>query len=369
MKIIVVGGYAPSLLNFRGPLLATLVGRGHDVTACAPEMTENVRHGLEALGVKHFEIPLARAGISPTGDMKTFLALRRLFRELQPDRILAYTAKPVIYANLAARHSGGFPVYSMITGLGYAFGTLDLRQKLVGAIVRALYRAALKRSSGVLFQNPDDRKLFSDGGLLPRSMPVTMVNGSGVDLDWYRPAPLPQKPVFLLIARLLADKGIREYFEAAGILRKRYPAARFLLAGWMDPNPMNIQPDELARWQESGIIEYLGNLDDVRPAYASCSVYVLPSYREGTPRTVLEAMATGRAIVTTDAPGCRETVSDGDNGYLVPVRDSAALAIAMERFLVDPGLAERMGQASLDRAREKYDVRKVNEVVMDAMKL
>jgi len=364
---MVIGGYAPSLLNFRGPLLSALAARGHDVLACAPEVDHDVRAGVEELGARAQEIPLTRSGIDPLADLRTFRALRGLIRAERPDRILAYTAKPVIYANLAA--GPRVPVHSMITGLGYAFGTASLRQRVVGGVVRRLYRRALRRSAGIFFQNPDDRSMFERYGLVPRDVPVTMINGSGVDLDWYRPQPLPEQPVFLLVARLLADKGIREYVEAATRLKQRWPEARFQLAGWMDPNPMNVQPDELEGWQRSGVIEYLGHLDDVRPAYAGCRVYVLPSYREGTPRTVLEAMATGRPVVTTDAPGCRETVVDDDSGLLVPVQDAGALERAMERFLAEPALAERMSANALRRVREKYDVNKVNRVILEAMGL
>ncbi|MBK5965874.1 hypothetical protein CCR95_17770 [Thiocystis minor] len=370
MRIIVIGGLARSLLNFRGPLLKTLVEHGHDVIACAPDAPPDVRTGLTELGVRYRHIPLARAGLNPWGDLQTLRALRRLFREERPDCVLAYTAKPVIYACLAARGSGYPPVHAMITGLGYGFGGLSRRQRLIGAIVQGLYWMALRRAAGVLFQNPDDRDLFVASGLVPPTLPVTLINGSGVDLAAYPPCPLPDEPVFLLIARLLVDKGLREYQRAARRLKARYPQARFLLAGELDPNPMSIGAAELAAWQADGTIEYLGELDDVRPAFAAARVYVLPSfYREGTPRTILEAMAMGRPIVTTDAPGCRETVIDGVNGFLVPVRDDAALETALERFILDPSLAERMGRESLMIAREKYDVHKVNAVIMAAMGL
>lgn len=362
---MVIGGYAPSLLNFRGPLLQALVERGHEVLACAPDMSEPVREGLDRMGVRHLEIPLVRAGLSPLQDWQTLKFLRNLFNQEDPDHILAYTAKPVIYASLAA--AGKFRVHAMITGLGYAFGNLNARQMLVGTVVRQLYRRALARVQGVFFQNPDDRELFRQLKLLPSGLKVTMINGSGVDLEFFQPRPLPAEPVFLLIARLLADKGIREYYEAARAIKQDWPNARFLLAGWMDPNPMNVQPDELERWQQSGVIEYLGNLDDVRPAYAACRVYVLPSYREGTPRTVLEAMAVGRPVITTDAPGCRETVIDGVNGVLVPVKDVASLRQAMVRFLESPGLADDMAAASIHRVRERYDVHQVNQVIIDTL--
>lgn len=369
MRIIVIGGLANSLLNFRGPLLRNLVEGGHEVIACAPDASPAVRAGLARLGVRYHHIPLARAGLNPWGDLQTMRALRRLFREERPDRVLAYTAKPVIYACLATHRCGQPPVHAMITGLGYGFGGLSRRQRWIGEIVRSLYRMALRRAAGVMFQNPDDRDLFVASGLVPPGLPVTLINGSGVDLAAYPPCPLPDELVFLLIARLLADKGLREYQRAARRLKARYPRACFLLAGDLDPNPLSIGAAELATWQADGTIEYLGPLDDVRPTFAAARVYVLPSYREGTPRTVLEAMAMGRPIVTTDAPGCRETVIDGVNGFLVPVRDDLALERALERFIIDPSLAERMGRESLAIARGKYDVHKVNAVIMAAMRL
>jgi len=369
MRLLVIGGLARSLLNFRGPLLKTLIEHGHEVIACAPDAPPDVRAGLAALGARYRHIPLARAGLNPLADLQTLRALRRLFREEQPDRILAYTAKPVIYSGLAARLSGHPAIYAMITGLGYGFGGLSRRQRLIGRLVQTLYRQALHGTAGVLFQNPDDRDLFVRLRLVPPHVLLTLINGSGVDLTAYAPRPLPETPTFLLIARLLADKGLREYHRAAQRLKARHPHARFLLAGDIDPNPLSIRATELADWQADGAIEYLGHLDDVRPAFAAARIYVLPSYREGTPRTVLEAMAMGRPIVTTDAPGCRETVIDGVNGYQVPVRDDAALEHAMERFILQPDLAERMGAESLRLAREKYDVHKVNAVILNAMGL
>jgi glycosyltransferase involved in cell wall biosynthesis len=195
-----------------------------------------------------------------------------------------------------------------------------------------------------------------------------VVNGSGVDLDKFVfISPLKVKPVFLLIARLIGDKGIREFVQAAQLIQRSYPDCRFLLVGGLDSNPDAISQIELDDWIHNGMVEYLGRLDDVRPAIARASVYVLPSYREGTPRSVLEAMAMGRAIITTDAPGCRETVIDGENGFLVPVKSVDALVDAMTRFIEDPDLAVRMGKRSREIAEEKYDVHKVNAVMLKEM--
>lgn len=368
-RVLVVGGLASSLINFRGPLLKAMVAAGHDVvTSAAPAPPEVIRT-LSAWGIAFRPIPLSRAGVSAAADLQTVAALRKLIQQERPDCILAYAAKPVIYTNLASRSVGGVPVYSMITGLGYGFGDSSLRQRMIGKVVQTLYRQALKGSTAVFFQNPDDRAVFQEMGLFPPKLPVTMINGSGVDLDWYAPRSLPATPIFLLIARLLADKGIREYVAAARALKAEFPQARFRIAGDVDPNPLSVSRAEVAQWVSEGVIEYLGALDDVRPAFAEAQIYVLPSYREGTPRTVLEAMAMGRPIITTDAPGCRETVVHGRNGYLVPVRDVEALRSAMERFIVEPELASEMGAESLKIAREKYDVHKVNKVILEAMEL
>ena len=369
MKILVVGGITRSLVNFRGPLLKAMVEAGHKVVAAAGAESDDVATELQQMGVRFCSVPLARAGLNPLGDLKTLLALRGLIRREKPDCVLAYTAKPVIYGNLAARGLPGTRVYSMITGLGYGFGAHNLRQRMTGQLVQTLYRAALKNTSGVFFQNPDDREEFLGRGLLALDAPVTLINGSGVDLDWYAPQPVPQEPRFLLIARLLTDKGIREYVAAARTLKKHYPQAQFRIAGYTDSNPLSITAKELEVWQADGTIEYLGSLDDVRTALSDTQVYVLPSYREGTPRTVLEAMAMGRPIITTDAPGCRETVAEGENGFLVPIKDAEALAAAMERFILEPGLGARMGSASLQLARDKYDVHKVNVAILQGMGL
>lgn len=368
--IVVIGGFAESLLNFRGPLLRTLVERGHRVVACAPAASAGVVDALAAMGVAYHDVPFKRAGLRPDQDLRALGTLVALLREIRPDIVLGYTIKPVIYGLLAARLAGVPRQFAIITGLGYAFVNSGARARLVRAVVRRLYRLSLGSADRVFFQNPDDRALFEQMGLVRDAAQAVLINGSGVDVDAFQPAPIPHGPAsFLLIARLLRDKGISEYVEAARMIRARYPQAVFRLAGWIDDNPAAISERELSAWTAEGVIEYLGRLDDVRPALAASSVYVLPSYREGTPRTVLEAMAMGRPVVTTDAPGCRETVRDGRNGYLVPVQDAAALARALERFLVEPGLIETMGREGRRMAVAKYDVRKVNGVILQTLGL
>jgi glycosyltransferase involved in cell wall biosynthesis len=236
-------------------------------------------------------------------------------------------------------------------------------------VLRQLYRASLRGVRAVFFQNPDDERVFRDLRLLRRDVRSVLVNGSGVDLQTFRPVPFPPMISFLMIARLLSLKGIHVYAKAAQIVRARHPGVPFRLVGWIDDTPDAIREEDLRSWVDHGTIEFLGKLDDVRPAIAAASVYVLPSYREGTPRTVLEAMAMGRPVVTTDAPGCRETVRHGCNGFLVPVGDSEALATALERFILSPGLITEMGQESRRMAVEKYDVHGVNKIMLNEMGL
>lgn len=368
--VLVLGGYALSLVTFRGSLLRAMAERGHRVVACAPAASPAIVEALAAMGVTYRDVPFNRTGLRPDEDLRTFAALVALFREVRPNVMLGYTIKPVVWGLLAARIARVPRRFAMITGLGYAFVSDGWRARMVGAVARRLYRLSLRGADRAFFQNPDDRALFEELRLVRDPRQGVLINGSGVELDQYLPAPIPEgPPAFLLIGRLLGDTGVREYVEAARLVRARHPGAVFRLAGWVDENPTSISERELDAWVREGVVEFLGGLADVRPAIAAASVYVLPSYREGTPRSVLEAMAMGRPIVTTDAPGCRETVRDGVNGFLVPVRDAAALARAMEALVADRALVERMGRESRRIAEEKYDVHKVNRVILETMGL
>lgn len=371
MRIVILAGFARSLINFRGPLVKALCDVGLEVHAVAPGLHNDLetRRQLEAWGVVIHDVAMQRTGTNPIKDVGALRSLHRLFREIQPDAMLGYTIKPVIYGTLVAWLARVPKRYALITGLGYAFtGEAKGKRALVQRLVRSLYRQALRRADLTFFQNPDDEALFRQLGLLDSGANTLVVNGSGIDTARFEQAPLPKDiPSFLLIARLLGDKGVREYVAAAARVRERHPDAVFRLVGDIDANPDSVTCQELDGWIATAHIEYLGKLDDVRPAIAESSIYVLPSYREGTPRTVLEAMAMGRAIITTDAPGCRETVVEGENGFLVPVKSVDALVSAMERFILEPELVARMGQRSREIAEEKYDVHKVNQVMLKAM--
>jgi len=275
----------------------------------------------------------------------------------------------VVYGSLAARLIKVPKIYSIITGLGDAFLESNFRTRVLGVIVRKLYRWVLSYNDKVFFQNPDDLQLFSTKRLIKKPDQAVLVNGSGVDVDLFQTALYPEVPSFLLIARLLKEKGVYEYVEAARIVKQTYPTIKFKLVGYIDNKPSAISEQELQDWIQSGTIEYLGYLRDVRPAIVDSSVYVLPSYREGTPHTVLEAMAMARPIITTDVPGCRETVRDGENGFLIPVKNVPALVDAMVHFVEQAEDIKRMGHISRQFALEKYDVHKVNAVIIRAMGL
>lgn len=370
MKVAVIAGAALSLVNFRGPLLKAIRDLGHEVVCFAPDLDERIIAQLNSQGARFIPTLLRRTGMNPLSDLRGFLHLVRILRAESPQIVLSYTIKPVIYGSLAASLVRTPRICSMITGAGYIFLTEDLRQRAVGSVVRPIYRRALHQNRTVFFQNPDDLEQFHSLRLLRSRSQAVLVNGSGVDLSHFSSVPpVVDPPVFLMIGRLYREKGVREFVEAARIVRKRFPRARFHIVGSIDSNPSAISPTELDAWKSEGLIEHTPWVTDVRPFLRLCSVYVLPSYREGTPRTVLEAMAVARPAITTDAPGCRETVVHGKSGFLVPVKDAPAVAQAMEQFILHPELIAQMGRSARVVAEEKYDVHKVNRVMLQAMDL
>ena len=372
MKVAVIAGSGKSLLNFRGPLLAEMVRLGHRVVACASGYDRNVVDALSAKGVSYRPLKMERTGLNPFLDLQTCFILRKLLKDIAPDMVFASMAKPVIYGSFAAAYQGGPKMFSMIEGLGYAFTGQSSKRKLLSHVLTFLYRKSLARNEHVFFLNPDDKVLFETLKIIDRSKNITILNGIGVDLTHYKFQSFPPlSPVtFLLIARLLSDKGIYEYVQAAQKLKEKYPDTEFHLVGPFDSNPAAIKPKTVDRWIASGAIQYHGETNDVKPFLTSCCVYVLPSfYREGMPRTILEAMSTGRPIITTDTPGCRETVIHGENGFLVPVKDVRSLIAAMERFIMDPEIISTFGQRSREMAIERFDVKKVNNQLMEIMGL
>jgi glycosyltransferase involved in cell wall biosynthesis len=370
--IAIVNGIGDTVVAFRGALVRDLVARGHAVTVSTPTPVEvdpqGVVRAIEALGARCVLSPLNRTGLNPMSERRARAHYDALFREIRPDAVFVSNPKPIFYAIPAARGAGVARRVAMVTGLGYAFTGSSFKARVLRAVATRLYRGALSDATAVLFQNQDDRDELARRGALMRAPSPKIVAGSGVDLDRFAAAPMPGgPPVFLMVARLLGDKGVREFAEAARIVRAERPSWRFRLVGWIDANPAAIRREELDAWVRSGAIEYAGRVDDVRGEVADASVFVLPSYREGTPKSVLEALATARPVITTDAIGCRETVRDGVEGLLVPPRDAYALARACLRLGDDAALRAEMGLRARLRAVEKFDVRLVNAAIMEAL--
>ncbi|WP_026187121.1 glycosyltransferase family 4 protein [Ensifer sp. BR816] len=372
--IAIVASLTASLIIFRLELLKRLAGAGHDVIAFAPEHDPQVEQALAEIGVRFVRIPMARTGLNPIEDIRTFWSLRQHFKRLKPDMILPYTMKPIIYAGIAARTLGIEERCFLVTGLGHVFseaGGRSFKALAIRHMCVRLYRSAFKRARVVFVYNDADAEDIRRYRMLQDAASPTMVHGSGVDLEHFAFAQATREgPVFLMIARLLRDKGVVEYIQAARIVRRTFPDARFQLLGHFDSNPTAISREEINDWVSEGILDYLGTTKDVRPYLAACNVFVLPSYyREGIPRSILEALAVGRPIITTDLPGCRDTVEPGVNGITVKPLDVIALADAMASFARDPDLAENMGRRSRELAENKFDVHMINRVLLAGMGL
>ena len=335
-----------------------LVDLGYQVLVVAPR--DDAFEVLETAGANCHDLTLSRRGMNPLRELQSIYLLYRFIRKIRPTIVFNYSIKPVIYGSYTAGRCRVPSIFSMVTGLGYMFS----RNNAFKDLVLAMYRRALKYNTKVFFQNTHDRDVFLSNRLMKEEDAVVL-NGTGIDLIKFQPGPSrAAHPVFLLISRMLWEKGIWEFVAAARALRASYGDAEFKLLGPIDDNPSAISRDQLQRWSGEGV-EYLGVTSDVRPYLEEATVFVLPSYyREGTPRSILEAMAMGKPVITTDWPGCRDPIEDGVNGYLVPVRNSDELRAAMERFLTDEGLAPKMGKESRRIVEKHYDVHDVNRKIL-----
>lgn len=357
-KIVVSINTSWNIVNFRSNLIRAMVSSGYVVVAAAPVDAHSSR--LLELGCRHEPLEMDNKGTSPIRDLFLFMRYTRLLRRERPDIYLGWTIKPNIYGALASRLFS-VPVVNNVSGLGTAF----LRDSWLTLFVKLLYRAAFARSACVFFQNGEDRDMFVRYRLV-RFEQTQLLPGSGIDLVKFCPAPqltptLMEAPVFLLVARLLWDKGVGEFVGAAKIVKARIPTARFRILGFLDVENRTAVPRGMVeQWVEQGIVEYLGETDDVRPHIKAADCVVLPSYREGTPRSLLEAAAMAKPIIATDVPGCREVVDDGINGWLCRVRDADDLAEKMQRFAVTP-LEDRseMGKQSRLKVEREFDERNV----------
>jgi glycosyltransferase involved in cell wall biosynthesis len=368
--IAIISIQAFSLINFRGPLIQTLVAEGRCVYALAPDYSDELRQQVKALGAEPVDYNFTRTGMNPLMDGFNMFRLALVLRSLQVDVTFAYFIKPVIFGTLAAWLARVPYRVGLIAGLGYVFTdngeAWSHKRRLLHASVSWLYRLALGRAQRVVFQNQDDITEFMQTGLVAAEK-VVLISGTGVDLNqWPVSPPCTQSITFLIAARLLREKGIVEYADAARQIKVHYPKVRFVLLGGLDPNPGGLKSAEVQAWVDDGLLEWPGHVP-VQPWLMQTSVYVLPSYREGLPRSTQEAMAMGRAVITTDVPGCRETVDEGVNGFLVPVRDVKALVVAMLRFIENPDLVGSMGQQSRRMAEERFDARKINAKMLELL--
>jgi glycosyltransferase involved in cell wall biosynthesis len=354
-QILFASNTAFSICNFRFGILERLVADGYKVITVGPADLYSAK--LTAMGCEVINMPMAAKGVNPREDLFLLGQLRRLYKTVKPDFIFHYTIKPNIYGSVAARLAG-IPSIAVTTGLGYTF----IQDNWVARVARLLYKAAFLSPKEVWFLNEDDRQTFLRHRLVAPGKAV-LLHGEGVNTTHFCPQPAPLadgKTRFLLVARMLWDKGVGEYVEAARQVRKQHPGAVFQLLGECGvPNPSEVTREQMAEWEREGVIEYLGTTTDVRPYLAQADCLVLPSYREGVPRTLLEAAAMGKPLIATDAPGCRDVVVDGETGWLCPVKDAAALAGCMVQLLAMPVVERQaMGMAGRRFIVDNFDEQK-----------
>ncbi len=364
-SIVVLSSHTPSLFWFRTDMMREFMKRGYRVYALGNEEEAKWTEKFSSIGIEYQQIMVSRNGVNPLQDKKTIESIMTKLKKIMPEKIFTFQAKTVIYGTIAANRLGITEVYPLIAGMGSTFLSNGLKTRVVRFLMISLYKKSMKKCPVVFFQNHDDEQIFRKCGII-KDQRIVMIHGSGVNTNKFTVLPLPDKPAFLCISRLIRDKGVYEYLEACRRMKKEYPEIRCLLVGPYDTNPSALNPEELQPYIDEGI-EYFGEQENVRPYIGQCSVFILPSYREGTPKTNLEAMACGRAVITTDAPGCKETVIDGENGFLVPVKDISTIIEKMIWFIEHPDRIRTMGEKGRHMVEEIFDVKKVNSVICEAM--
>lgn len=364
-KLAFVANTAWSMFNFRHGLLSRLINDGYQLTIIAPH--DEFSDKLQEMGCTVVHLPMEPKGTNPLQDLKLIQTLYRIYQQIAPDFIIHYTIKPNVYGSLSAKLAG-VPSLAITTGLGYAF----VNDNLVAKLAKLLYKFAFRYPQEVWFLNEDDRQVFLQHRLVCVDKAV-LLHGEGVNLTQFTPLAKPQpddKFRFLLIARMLWDKGVGEFVEAARIIRERYPQAVFQLLGACGvANPSVIEREQLAKWEEEGVIEYLGSTSDVRPMIAQADCVVLPSYREGLPRTMIEAAAMAKPLIVTDSPGCRDVVLVGETGLMCPVKDPPALALCCEQ-IINMSACERdqMGHAGRTFMATTFDEKIVIEYYLATLR-
>ena len=366
MKIVVVAPKNKTVFNFRGDLIRDMIARGNEVVVVGPN--RDFIDDVMALGISGFEeVKLVKDNTSILGDLRYLRQLLGVMRRQKPDLVFSYNIKPVIYGSIAAKLAGVKKIYAMVAGLGRVYASASFKAKVIRFITKILYKTAFRACDKVIFQNGDDIKELVEKHYLPKAKTV-QVNGSGVNMKRFMRTPLPEKPVFLMVSRVIREKGVMEYCEAARLVKQSCPDARCILLGGLDASIGALRMEDIQPYVDDGSIEFPGEVKDPVAFYRDSAVFVLPSYyREGLPRTILEAMSCGRPVVTTDWTGCREPVTDGVNGYLVPIKNADALAQRMVTLAQDPALLQRMADAAYETCQSKYEVSIINAQMRDAM--
>ncbi|NJP37449.1 glycosyltransferase family 4 protein [Alkalicoccus luteus] len=368
MKIFILGSYGPSLVNFRGDMIKAMVESGHEVIASAPHDYEDLQAQIAELGAKYVPIEMDRTGMNPFKDIKLIKSLIKLLKQERPDCFLSYTIKPNIYGSISAYFCGIENIYSMMTGSGSIIRGDSLKLKVLHKILFKLYRFAFSKCRTIFFLNKDDLELFKRNKII-RDDKTVILGSSGVNTLLFNKRKITNTNTFLFVARLIKDKGIYEFLEAATVAKKQRPNMIFKVLGPIDTNPTAIGLEDLEEWTNAGIVEYLGEAKDVRPYIENSFVITLPSYHEGQGRVLLEAMSMGRAVLATNVPGCRQTVEDGITGYLVPKKNVEALANKMVQMYDNQHETQQMAKEGHLAILNKYDVRKVNQVILKNMNL
>jgi len=359
MKILLIGNQSNTIILFRKRLIEKLLDKGHDVYTLKMDDNPINEEIIRGIGATPLTYSFSRSGMNPLSDFFNTFALRNKIKAIKPDIVLSFFPKPVIFGTLAAKMAGVRNIFVLLEGLGYCFTesshSISFKKKLIKFVQVSLYKFALPFAKKVMFLNKDDyHDLLKKNNIKVKSHEV--VGGIGVNLKEYN-FNLPDKEElhFTMVSRLLIDKGVREFVQAAEIIKVKHPTVRFSIAGAFDDNPGGVPIDEYKKWIKEGAVEFLGQISDIKTHLISCSVFVLPSYREGVPRSTQEAMAIGRAIITTDVPGCRETIIDGYNGFIIPPFDTNSLVNSMLKFLENRQLVSAMGFVSREMAEKMFD--------------
>jgi len=369
-RILIIASFAKSLIWFRGDFIKHLIQNGYHVFTAAPEYTDADLKALKIIEAVPIEFNLQRTGLNPFKDLKSISELKSIIKYNKIDLVFPYTVKPVIYGSMAA-NSCKVPVISLITGLGYTFTGLSFKAKILQRINEMLYKLSIRKNKVIVFQNTDDHQLFLDRNVISKQQKVAFVSGSGVNLNQFKFSEknVTEHVSFLLVARLIEEKGIKLYLESAKILKSKYPKAEFHLIGSTGTTPSAISKDEINELHDQGVIIFHGRQSRIEEHLHKRDVFVLPSYyREGLPRTTLEACACGNPIITTDSVGCREAVKEGINGFLIEPRNLEALINRMEYFITHPEKIKEMGINSRNYAEERFDVNIINNDLLQIIK-